>query len=372
MSIAPKLSSLLLLCFALTGCREDGLTEAPATVIDAPASDIEGGALSGGPPTPAEPRTSVLEGSDWPQAELVSGQAVVDCDSAPFLAHDPSGSVLLPGGEPQATRGQPLSDLSYGSVESAVLPCRGTGLVRLHYSGKIAADFTDLVQRVANMAQRHRIDERILQLDSAGGHVEDAMKAGDAIGASRWTIRVDENDSCHSACVLILAAGDYREISGPVGVHRMLRVGSTATTREELTDELREVHSHMKDYLERNGAAVTVADLMMTVPNRKLRLLNQTELLEYGLQGTNAVQDDLVRIQLSRKCGDDFVRRKDDYDRAFSRQCAEPDKDLEAQDACGLALREGFGFPDDRCPVESPLSRLDRDTGRTTGQAGLE
>lgn len=48
----------------------------------------------------------------------------------------------------------------------------------------------------------------------------------------------------------------------------------------------------MKEYLERNGAAVTVADLMMTVPNRKLRLLSEAELQEYGLEGTN-VQDDL-------------------------------------------------------------------------------
>ena len=366
----PKLSSLLLLCLVMTGCREQAPAEEPATVIDAPANGIEGGALSGGPVLPASPRVVTLEGSDWPAAELVSGKALIDCESEPIRTRDPSGSVLLPGGEPQASRGRPLGDLSYGSVESAVLPCRGTGLVRLHYSGKIAADFTDLVQRVANMAQRHRIDERILQLDSAGGHVEDAMKAGDAIGASRWTIRVDEDDSCHSACVLILAAGDHREISGPVGVHRMLRVGSAATTREELTHELREVHSHMKDYLERNGAAVIVADLMMTVPNRKLRLLSQTELLEYGLQGTNAVEDDLVRIQLSRKCGDDFVRRRDEYDRAFSRQCTDSDNDLEARDACGLELRKGFGFPDDKCPVESPLSRHDRESLPTMGQVG--
>ncbi len=367
----PTLPSLILLCLVMSGCRDQEPAQEPATVIDAPSNGNGGGALSGGAVPSVAPRAITLEGSDWPAAELVSGTARVDCDTDPVVARDPSGSVLLPGGEPQEPHGRPLEDLSYGSVESAVLPCRGTGLVRVHYSGKIAADFTDLVLRVANMAQRHRIGERVLQLDSAGGHVEDAMKAGDAIGASGWTIRVDEAHSCHSACVLILAAGDHREINGPVGVHRMLRVGSAATTREELTDELREVHSHMKDYLERNGAAVAVADLMMTVPNRKLRLLNQNELLEYGLQGTNAVQDDLVRIQLTRKCGDDFVRRKDNYERAYSRQCAESGKDLDARDACGLALREGFGFPDDKCPVESPLSRHDRESLPALGQVGI-
>jgi len=369
----PRLSQswlLLLLCFVLPACRQERPAVETETVVDAPALAIESGALSGGPVKPVPPRVTTLEGSDWSVMDLASGDAFVDCNIDVAPVHELSGSILLPGGEPQASQGQPLHELSYTSVERAVMPCRGSGGLRLRYSGKIATDFTELVRRVANMAHRLDIHERILQLDSAGGHVEDAMRAGDAIGASQWTIRVAEDDNCHSACVLLLAAGDFREIDGRVGVHRMLRVGSTATTREELTNELREVHSHMKDYLERNGAAVIVADLMMTVPNRKLRLLNKTELIEYGLQGTNAVQDDLERIQLTRKCGDDFVRRKDDYDRAFSRACAGPDQDLDALDACGLTLRETFGFPDKDCPVESPLSRLDRGESAVTGQAG--
>lgn len=348
----------------------------PVQVIDVPANGAEGGALSGGPVEPPLPVAATLEGSDWPAAEVVSGEAFIDCLDTPLANLEPATTVLRPGGEPQETQqlldAQPLTNLSFASVEQAVAPCGEAGLLRLHYSGKIAADFTDLVQRVANIAERKGIGQRILQLDSAGGHVEDAMKAGEAIGASRWTIRVGADANCHSACVLILAAGDHRQIDGRVGVHRMLRVGSAATTREELTNELREVHSHMKQYLERNGAAVAVADLMMTVPNRKLRLLNQDELLAYGLQGANAVQDDLERIQLTRKCGDDFVRRKDDYDRAFGRQCAGPEQDLEALEACGLALREGFGFPDARCPVESPLSQHDGNDSPALGQAGLE
>ena len=32
--------------------------------------------------------------------------------------------------------------------------------------------------------------------------------------------------------------------------------------------------------------------------------------------------DDLDRLRLMRKCGEDFVRRKDDFDRAYERSCA--------------------------------------------------
>ena len=343
------------LCIALAACQQETPVETPSAVIDVPANAGEGGALSGGPVRAAQPKADVLEGTDWPKAEVSSGQAFISCTT-----------------EESGQPGEPLANLEFFSVVDALTPCKQSGTVRLRYQGKIGADFTALVERVSNIAERMEIGERILDLDSSGGHVEDAMKAGDALGASHWTLWVREGANCHSACVLILAAGDDRRIDGKVGIHRMIRIGSTATTRAELSQELREVHAQMKDYLERNGAAVAVADLMMTVPNRKLRLLGEAELQEYGLDGTNAVQDDLERIQLARKCGEDFVRRKDDFTRTFDRECVLPGEGPEAVDACGLELREGFGFPDEKCPLESPLSKHDGDGEGGIGQAGAE
>jgi membrane-bound ClpP family serine protease len=358
------LSKLLLamLCAALVACERSVPVEAPATIIDVPVNTGEGGALSGGvpPPTPRRVDIDVLAGTDWPKATLTSGEASIRCDVEHDLAVE-EGSTTV-------------TDLSYTSVMEAVKPCEKPGVVRLRYTGKIGTDFTSLVERVANAANRLEIKRRILDLDSSGGHVEDAMKAGDAIGASHWMLRVRDDAICHSACVLILAAGDDRVITGKVGIHRMIRVGSSATTRAELNQELREVYAKMKDYLERNGASVAVADLMMTVPNRKLRLLTEGELQEYGLDGTNAVQDDLERIRLTRECGEDFVRRKDDFDRAFERSCAkmEEGQGQEAAYQCGLALRAGFGFPDETCPKDSPLSEYDGADASDPIQAGAQ
>lgn len=112
--------------------------------------------------------------------------------------------------------------------------------------------------------------------------MESAIVAGDSIGESGWTIWVREGSICHSACVFVLAAGDNRLLSGKVGIHRMMRISSKATSRAELNRELHEVYDNVKDYLQRNGVAVGVADLMMTVPNRSLRLLTQDELRQYG------------------------------------------------------------------------------------------
>lgn len=355
----PRFSAcaLLLTVVLLAACgpsesdvASDAVAEAPPTASPAqetPAQQAErgDGAVSSDPP--ASPGGAPAEGlpTDWPTATVRSGKAWVSCQ-AEYDTDEADGA--------------PLESLAFFSVVDALSPCQKGGVLRLRYQGKIAADFTDLVARVADIAGRMGIHKRILDLDSAGGQVEDAIKAGDVIGADGWTIWVREGSICHSACVFVLGAGDNRLISGKVGVHRIIRMSSTATTRAELNDELRGVYGRVKDYLERNGVAVAVADLMMTVPNRRLRLLSKDELQEYGLDGTNAAQDDLDRLQLMRRCGEDFVLRRDAFMRSFDGECKTAGADLGEMQACGLALRTRFGFPDAECPADSPLSEFDR------------
>lgn len=335
---------------ALAGCRNPAEAPAPAEPpTTASAAGAEGGgAIVNTPDVAAKPLADdVLKGTKWPSAEVTSGTASISCDTDYVEAGD----------------GQALVDLKFLSVLDAMSPCRDAGVVRLRYEGKISPDFAELVERVTAMADRMDIGKRILDIDSAGGQVEDAIRAGDAIGDSHWTIWVREGDMCHSACVFILAAGDNRLISGPVGIHRIIRLHSDATTRAELEQELRAVHDRIKDYFARNGADVAVADMMMTVPSSDLRLLTADELRQYGLSGSNPVQDDLERIRLARKCGESFVHRREAFVRAFGKQCAgsaeAAAQDVEGMGDCGMKLRKRYAFPDRRCPAESPLSEYD-------------
>lgn len=281
---------------------------------------------------------------DWPEVTLENDKVWISCDT------DYAGE----NGD-----GVALETLDRQAMEKALAPCKERGLLRVRYAGKINPTFAALMARLAIVAESMDIDRRILDLDSSGGQVEAAIVAGDSIGESGWTIWVREGSICHSACVFVLAAGDNRLIAGKVGIHRMMRISSTATSRAELNKELHEVYDNVKDYLQRNGVAVGVADLMMTVPNRSVRLLTAEELKQFGLDGTNAVQDDLERIKQMRKCGDDFVRRKDAFLIAFDRDCKAEGADLDAVNTCGQALKERFGFPDETCPEESPLSEID-------------
>lgn len=345
---APRLPVLLGLCACLwlsacdAGRKPAAETRAQTTLPEAGdgehmvSMDTPAQALA---PPSARRRAS----AHWPEAALEAGQAWVSCDSD-YVGHGD---------------GQPLGSLAQPDVIAALAPCREPGLVRVRYAGKVNAGFTELTWRVAEIADRLGIHKRILDLDSSGGQVEDAIRAGDVIGESGWTIWVREGSVCHSACVFVLAAGDNRMISGKVGIHRMMRISSKASSRAELAQELREVYDNVKAYLERNGAAVALADLMMTVPNRRLRLLGPDELVAYGLDGPNAVQDDLDRIRLGRKCGEDFVRRRDAFAAAFDSRCRVPDASLDAMNECGLGLRGEFGFPDAACKAESPMAELD-------------
>ncbi|MFI8573540.1 hypothetical protein ACIGEO_18785 [Stenotrophomonas bentonitica] len=342
---------LPLLYLGLAGCSQlenPGNVTAADRAVRAQTADgdhmVSINAADAPPPPPPAPKRGDLS---WPQAALENGKAWISCDT------DYAGD---------AGDGAPLEALDRASIEAALQPCAERGLLRVRYVGKINPGFSELVARLAVVADAQRISRRILDLDSSGGQVEAAIVAGDRIGESNWTIWVREGSVCHSACVFVLAAGDNRLVSGKVGIHRMMRISSKATSRAELNRELHEVYDNVKDYLQRNGVAVGVADLMMTVPNRSLRLLTAEELRQFGLDGTNAVQDDLERIKQMRKCGDAFVRRKDAFLVAFDQECKREGSELEAVNSCGQALKQRFGFPDETCPDESPLSEIDVST----------
>lgn len=352
---------VLALCLVLPGCGQGAADNAAASASASVTLGEQSGDLAPGPaaggedafiagPIASPAPTNYLSSVYWPSAKLdpASGTARISCS----YDYERDGD------------GRTLNSLEFFAVVDAMNACRENGVVRLRYKGKIGTGFTALVERVGAMAERMEIGTRILDIDSAGGHVEEAILAGDAIAESHWAIWVREDALCHSACVLVLAAGDTRSISGKVGIHRLMRDRSNATSRAELNAELKQISQHMRDYLERNGVAVAIADQMMTIPNRQLRLLSEDDLKQYGLYGTNAAQDDLDRIRLNRQCGEDFVRRRDSFRRAFDRECMEPGEAFEDMNQCGLALQSQFGFPDRTCPDVSPMSDQRRSPAR--------
>ena len=202
-----KLVWPVVVCAALLACSKSAPPDQTvgATVDVEPATSAQqGGAISAAPVVDAAPeQTGVDSGTNWPPATLTSGAVLISCDADDASIDDDIALV----------------DLEFFSVVDALTACQAKGVLRLRYRGEIGADFTALMERVANVANRMDIRNRILDIDSSGGRIEDAMKAGDIIAESQWTIRIRGDAICHSACVLILAAGDMRMISGLSLIH---------------------------------------------------------------------------------------------------------------------------------------------------------
>ena len=351
---------LLIACVALAACRPAGdPAAAPVETVEV-ASPEEGGAVS----------TAPLSDEDMPEVANLPEASIEGVDWSPMVLSDGTASLGCELDYANAGDGDVLGAFEREALREAMSACAERGVFRLRFRGRVTQEFTQLMQRLAVVADELEINKRVLDIDSSGGMVEEAIRAGDVIAESRWTIWVRDGAVCHSSCVFVLAGGDTRLIGGRVGIHRIIRMSSTASTRAELNRELRAVYGRVRDYLERNGAAVAVADLMMAVPNRSLRILTPDELKLYGLDGVNPAQDDLDRLRLMRKCGQDFVNRRDAYVRAFDTTCNAPDRDVEQLAACGLELRGTFGFPDEQCPSESPLSEFDL-VGQLTAAAGI-
>ncbi|MET0327498.1 MAG: hypothetical protein ABW163_01875, partial [Luteimonas sp.] len=265
---------LLTACVALSACQRPAEPPPPVETVEV-ASPEEGGAVS----------TAPVDMEAVTEPALATEPDPADVDWAPMTLAGATASISCELDYANAGDGDVLAAFDHDALHAAMAPCAGRGVLRLRFKGRVTQDFTRLVQRLAAVADELKINKRVLDIDSSGGMVEEAIRAGDVIAATRWTIWVREGAVCHSSCVFLLAGGDTRLIGGRVGIHRIIRMSSSATTRAELNRELRAVYGRVRDYLERNGAAVAVADLMMAVPNRSLRILTPDELKLYGLDG---------------------------------------------------------------------------------------
>lgn len=305
------------------------------------------------PPTESMP--DLLAWDETTIFDLDSGEATLGCE---------------PIGDPASSAGRmALVDVGVEPLRELVRSCLPTHTIHLDYTGPIHRDFAELIRVLSDLAEEVGVRRRILDADSPGGDVVMAMHAGDVMGDLDWAMRVRAGASCNSACIMLLAAARYRVVHGEVGIHRVFPARSQATSREELARDLEAVVELIRVYLAKHGASPALVDAMMAVPASEIRVLSESELEAFGLLGANAAQQDLERVRLVQRCGMDFVRRSEAWDKAFESECEEPavagamargESPRTVQCAivsCGLELQARFEFPDPACPTEIPVTR---------------
>jgi ATP-dependent protease ClpP protease subunit len=246
----------------------------------------------------------------------------------------------------------------------------------IRYSGEIdrslltlidtVADDADSWDRVREMDCRRRQSDPdcrsrkpraiTLLISSPGGDADAAIDIANIISNRAWSVFVERDASCLSACVFLLAAARERAVLGQVGIHRVYPSGSHANDTEELTRELEAIVSRAKALMQRNGVSPSLVDDMMSVPSTQVRILSDTDLETYGLGHDNAAQVDLERVALERRCGQPFVQRLMQA-RAQSDRCSAlywTQHRYEEFAQCVNSANQSLGFPDPACPNDGP------------------
>jgi len=123
-------------------------------------------------------------------------------------------------------------------------------------------------------------------LNSPGGSVAVAMAIGYLIRNRGFDTGVDRRQECHSACVLILAAGARRGVAAArVGIHRphMGQASLLGPPGDEARAAYERTTGDMRRYLKDMGMADGLLPAMLEVPSHRIRQLSLREMRTFGL-----------------------------------------------------------------------------------------
>lgn len=165
-----------------------------------------------------------------------------------------------------------------------------------------------------------------LHLNSTGGDIEAAMKAGEFVRQKKIWTEVDspeydvigeqililrQADTCASACVFVLLGGVFRSANGDIGVHRPFS-DRFFKSESEAKIQYERVNHLIKQYLNIMNIPETLLDIMNSVPPSKVKWLTPEQLEETHISGTDPVYDDQLDSSEAKGLG---ISKKELYAR---------------------------------------------------------
>lgn len=130
-----------------------------------------------------------------------------------------------------------------------------------------------------------------------------AVRIGRIARESRALVRVSENGVCMSSCVFILAGGVSRIIEGSVGIHAPFFPNEQDDSYSKTQDNFLFLEEEIKAYLSEMNVSDDLYEDMLRVPASEVKMLNQEELIEYGLYGEDPFYREAAEIREAKKLG---------------------------------------------------------------------
>jgi hypothetical protein len=161
--------------------------------------------------------------------------------------------------------------------------------------GEINRDTVTLVRRyyetLDDISRRYSEEQNIpsattinFQLDSPGGDVGSAIELGRFVRDKQSNVLVTDNATCASACILILAGGAYRHVSGKLGIHRVfLETPSRTVTADDVKRTMTLRQEQLRAFFREMNISERLADDMMVIPSSQIKWLSARDIETYGL-----------------------------------------------------------------------------------------
>lgn len=176
-------------------------------------------------------------------------------------------------------------------------------LVRRYYDDLI--ELNRRYEEDVNMKPEVRGHSAInFQLDSLGGEVDTAIAIGRFVREKQGNVLVTENEHCASACILILAGGAHRTVSGNLGIHRLfLDAPSRTMTTNDVKKVITERQDQLRAYFREMNISERLADDMMMIPSAQMKWLAPEEIALYGLGVDDPVIQETKSLSEANKYG---------------------------------------------------------------------
>jgi hypothetical protein len=195
---------------------------------------------------------------------------------------------------------------SYGNGDQAYIAVDGE-IVR--------GDLTKL-RSIYGRAQRGKSTGLIVDLDSPGGDLSEAMAIGRWIRQTKGWTGIRSQASCASACVYIFAAGVSKNPSGSLLIHRPYLMSHPAGN---IDTALKNALAASRAYFAEMNVPEGLADVMFSIAPNKGRPLTPVEIEQYRLMGNDMaheeerVLDKIKRLGITRL---EYMRRLREYRRS--------------------------------------------------------
>jgi ATP-dependent protease ClpP protease subunit len=225
------------------------------------------------------------------------------------------------------------------------------------FTGTITREKVDFV--INTIATANSLNPRrniMLDINSSGGSVQEAMRLGRALRKNQAMVHVWQQ--CASACVYVLSGAVRRIASdGSVFIHRPYGATAKKTNHRSTDQEWKQLQGQIRHYLLEMNIPESLLDAMNRVPPEESVALGPEELARYGLNRNDPAYEEALDSTAAATLG--ISRTKYLERKRRVAECRQAIRDT--QERIGdRELLEESRFACDKLMEDSPMEALIR------------